>query len=267
MAIKVVIAGAKGKMGSEAVKMVLAEPEFELVCGVSSSISGEDVGDVIGIGKLGVPFYNKLEDVLERHDLDVLVDFTTPDNVKRHMELAIQNGVRPVVGTTGMSPADIAGLEQLCRDYEVGSIIAPNFAIGAVLMMKFAREAAKYMPDVEIIELHHDRKLDAPSGTALKTAEMIAEVREEHRQGHPDEKEIIDGSRGGFYEGFPIHSVRLQGLVAHQQVLFGSEGQTLKLQHDTINRTSFMPGVNLAIKKVMNMKHLIYGLDQVMDEE
>jgi 4-hydroxy-tetrahydrodipicolinate reductase len=265
MSIRVIVAGAKGRMGSEAVKMIQGDPELELVCAVDSTLEGGDVGETLGIGPIGVQFHNNLARVLEKYSADVFVDFTTPQSVKKNMKQALGYRVRPVVGTTGLSPADIEELDELCKEQNTGGIIAPNFAIGAILMMKFAQQAAKYMPEVEIIEMHHDQKLDAPSGSAMKTAEMIAEIREEHRQGHPDEKEVLDGARGAFYQGFPIHSVRLPGLVAHQQVMFGSEGQTLTIRHDSIHRSSFMPGVNLAIKKVMGIDHLVYGLDKIVD--
>lgn len=260
MSIRVVVTGSKGRMGQEAVKMVMADPELELVAEVGSPRSRGE-----GPSSHGVPFLSSLEEALLTTNPDVLVDLTTPQAVKGNMELAILHGVRPVVGTTGLSPEEIEELESLCRDKGVGAIIAPNFAIGAILMMKFAKEAARYMPHVEIIELHHDKKLDAPSGTAIKTAELIHESREELKQGHPDEEEIIEGARGGYYQGFRIHSVRLPGLVAHQEVLFGHVGQTLSIRHDSMNRESFMPGINLAIKKVLGLSGLVYGLDKVMD--
>jgi 4-hydroxy-tetrahydrodipicolinate reductase len=265
MAIRVAVAGAKGRMGSEAVKMIQADKDLQLVCAIDSKLHGEDVGEVIGLGHINVPFQNNMVQALQAFHPDVLVDFTTPYLVKKHMEAAITLGVRPVVGTTGLSSGEIDELKQQCEQTKTGAIIAPNFAIGAILMMKFSQMAAQYMQDVEIIEMHHDQKLDAPSGTAIKTAELIAEVREEHRQGHPDEKEEIDGARGAFYQGFPIHSVRLPGLVAHQQVIFGSEGQTLTIRHDSIHRASFMPGVNLAIKEVMSLETLVYGLENIIN--
>lgn len=265
MSIKVIVAGAKGKMGSEAVKMIRNDTQLELVCAVDSTLNGTDVGETLGLGEIGAFFYNDLTNALTEHSVDVLVDFTTPKSVKENMKTAINYGVRPVVGTTGLTPSEIDELENLCHELKIGGIIAPNFAIGAILMMKFAQQAAKYMPEVEIIEMHHDQKLDAPSGTAIKTGEMIAETRVEHRQGHPDEKEELEGARGAFHQGFRIHSVRLPGLVAHQQVIFGGEGQTLTIRHDSIHRSSFMPGVNLAIKKVMELDHLVYGLDKVID--
>lgn len=263
--IRVAIAGAKGRMGQEAVKMVMKEEQFTFVRGVDRVLNGEDVGEVIGIGTIGVTFSNDMEEVLTGDHPDILVDLTQPEAAKRHVRLAIEYGVRPVVGTTGWSSEDISELDKLAEERKVGAVIAPNFAIGAVLMMQFAKEAAKYLPHVEIIEMHHDQKLDAPSGTALKTADLITENRREMKQGHPEEKEQLQGARGAYTDGFRIHSVRLPGLVAHQQVLFGGAGQTLSIRHDSINRESFMPGVNLAIKKVMHLDRLVYGLEHVLD--
>lgn len=262
--IRVAVAGPRGRMGSEAVKMISKDEMLQFVCGIDPKYNGEDVGEFLGLGNLSAPFVSDIRQALETYRPDVLVDFTTPHVVKQNMQIAIEEGVRPVVGTTGFTPEDIEELDALCREQGIGGIIAPNFAIGAVLMMKFAQEAAKYMPHVEIIEQHHDQKLDAPSGTAVKTAEMIQAARSEMKQGHPEEKETIEGARGGYYGGFRIHSVRLPGLVAHQEVIFGAVGQTLTIRHDSINRESFMPGVNLAIKKVMEHKGLIYGLENIM---
>ncbi|MDP4172156.1 MAG: 4-hydroxy-tetrahydrodipicolinate reductase, partial [Bacillota bacterium] len=156
-------------------------------------------------------------------------------------------------------------LESLCEEKELGCIIAPNFAIGAVLMMKFSQMAAKYFNDVEIIEMHHDQKLDAPSGTAVKTADMISEVREAKKQGHPNEKETMPGARGAEFEGIRIHSVRLPGLVAHQQVMFGAEGQTLLVRHDSYHRGSFMSGVKVAVETVMKIDRFVYGLENILE--
>jgi 4-hydroxy-tetrahydrodipicolinate reductase len=265
MAIRVIVAGANGRMGQEVVKMIRKEEGIELAGAVSRSQKGRDVGEVAGIGPLGVTFSGTLEEALKQVEADVLVDFTTPHVVKEHMLTAIRAGVRPVVGTSGLSETELKELEVLCREKKTGAIVAPNFAIGAVLMMMFARQAAKYLPHVEIIEAHHDRKLDAPSGTAIKTAEMIVQTRQEFRQGHPEEEELIDGARGAFVQGFRIHSVRLPGLVAHQEVLFGGNGQLLTIRHDSFNRESFMPGVKLAIEKVMQLDHLVYGLEKLLD--
>jgi len=257
--IRVAVAGARGRMGSEVVKMVLADDSLQLVCGIDPKVATEQIDS-------SFPYVVDVETAIREYKPDVLVDFTIPKVVKQNMITAITAGVRPVVGTTGLSQEDVQEIRDLCQQHQVGAIIAPNFAIGAVLMMKFAQEAAKYMPHVEIIELHHDQKLDAPSGTAVKTAELIQQVRKEMKQGHPEEKEIIEGSRGGYYDGFRIHSVRLPGLVAHQECIFGALGQTLTIRHDSINRESFMPGVNLAVKKVVGLNELVYGLENVMFE-
>ncbi|WP_124727362.1 4-hydroxy-tetrahydrodipicolinate reductase [Staphylospora marina] len=265
MAIRVIVAGASGRMGQEVVKMIRNEDKIRLVGGVSRSRKGEDAGEVAGVGPLGVTLVGSVEEALKQTEADVLVDLTVPHAVKAHMELAIRAGVRPVVGTSGLSRDDLNGIARLCAERGVGAIVAPNFAIGAVLMMMFARKAAQYLPHVEIIESHHDRKLDAPSGTAVKTAEMIAQNRPEFRQGHPDEEEWIDGARGAFVQGFRIHSVRLPGLVAHQEVLFGGHGQLLTIRHDSFNRESFMPGVKLAIEKVLQLDGLVYGLENILE--
>ncbi len=262
-AIRVAVAGAKGRMGQEVAKMVLGDPELLLVAAIDSKLDGVPVSEVLGL-QTPVMFYRSLSHALEETKPDVLVDFTVPDAVKANAEVAIDAGVRPVIGTTGLQTDEIEQLDDRCRLRGIGGIAAPNFAIGAVLMMHFAAIAAKFFPHVEIIEYHHDQKLDAPSGTSLKTAELIANSRREMRQGHPQEEERLDGVRGGYYHGFRIHSVRLPGLVAHQEVLFGSPGQTLSIRHDSINRESFMPGVNLAIKKVMTLQGMVYGLEQLL---
>ncbi|GAB6935588.1 dihydrodipicolinate reductase [Calditerricola yamamurae] len=263
--IRVAVAGAKGRMGREVVKMLVQEPDFSFVVGIDAHLDGVDVGTTNGLGELGVPFVRDLERALDTYRPDVLVDFTTPEVVRRHVEAALDRGVRPVVGTTGLSETDVEELARHAEMRGVGGVIAPNFAIGAVLMMKFAQMAAKYLPHVEIIELHHDQKLDAPSGTALKTAEGIQRVRAEFRQGHPDEKELVEGARGAYVGGFRIHSVRLPGLIAHQEVLFGGEGQLLTIRHDALSRACFMPGVALAIRRVMTLDRLVYGLEHLLD--
>lgn len=262
--IRVAVAGAKGRMGQEVVKMVLGDPELSLVAAIDSTLDGVPVSEVLGL-ETPVLFYRSLTYALDATQPDVLVDFTVPDSVKTNAVAAIDAGVRPVIGTTGLQPEEIEQLDHRCRQRGIGGIVAPNFAIGAVLMMHFAALAAKYFPHVEIIEYHHDQKLDAPSGTSLKTAELISLARKEMKQGHPLEEERLDGVRGGYYHGFRIHSVRLPGLVAHQEVLFGAPGQTLSIRHDSMNRESFMPGVNLAIKKVMTLQGMVYGLEHLLE--
>lgn len=177
---------------------------------------------------------------------------------------ALEKGFAPVVGTTGFSEDEIAELIALSEDKKIGGLIAPNFAIGAILLMEFAAKAAKYFPDLEIIELHHDKKKDAPSGTAVKTAELIREVRQAKKQGAPDEVETLKGARGADFDGMRIHSVRLPGLVAHQEVIFGAQGEGLTLRHDSYDRISFMSGVNIGIKAVVKQDKLVYGLEKLL---
>ena len=241
-------------MGRAVLKAVIDDADLELVGAVDIS-GGADTGELAGTGKNGVLVETNLAAALKRLKPEVMIDFTRPDVVY---------GNSPVVGTTGLSDAQKAEIKAAAEANDTPAFIAPNFAIGAVLMMLMSRMAAKYMPDVEIIELHHDNKLDAPSGTAVQTAAMIAEVRAPHVQGHPDEEEKIAGARGAAYEGMRIHSVRLPGYVAHQEVIFGGLGQTLSIRHDSLNRESFMPGVVLAAKKVRGLKSLTVGLDKLL---
>jgi len=236
--IRVAVVGAQGRMGATVCAAVEADPDCELVARV-------DMGD-------------SLQDILDA-GADVAVEFSTPESVKRNALWLLEHGVHVVVGATGMSDADLAELGE--KTGSVNCIVAPNFAIGAVLMMRFAEQAARHMPHVEIAELHHDRKVDAPSGTALRTAKLIAAARGDAPEvpgpdGHPARGEIVDG--------VPIHSVRLPGLVASQEVVFGAEGQTLTIRHDSIDRSSFMPGVLLAVKRVGQTPGLTVGLEHLL---
>jgi 4-hydroxy-tetrahydrodipicolinate reductase len=263
--IKIIIAGPRGRMGREALELIHNTPHFSLVGAVDRKNDGLKIADIDGLPPLDAPIFETLEGCLQQVVPDVLLDLTTPEVGRKHTRIALEHGVRPVIGTTGFSTNDLDELGQLAQKKELGAIIAPNFAVGAVLMMKFSQMAAKYFQDVEIIELHHDQKLDAPSGTGIKTAEMIAVVREPKKQGHPDEAEHIEGARGADYEGIRLHSVRLPGLIAHQEVLFGGDGQTLTIKHDSYNRASFMSGVKLAIETVMKVDLLVYGLENIME--
>ncbi|MFD2704464.1 4-hydroxy-tetrahydrodipicolinate reductase [Salibacterium lacus] len=261
----IIIAGPRGKMGKEAVHLVHETEEFELAAVVDSRNAGKKLRDLAGMPDEPALVYDDMQTCLEETEADVLIDLTTPEAGKKHLELALDYYVRPVVGTTGFTDEDIQRLRQKSEEKEMGAVIAPNFAVGAILMMKLSQMAARYFSDVEIIEMHHDNKLDAPSGTAAKTAGMINEVRPPKRQGHPDEKEQQSGARGAETDGMRIHSVRLPGLVAHQEVLFGGAGQSLKIRHDSYNRQSFMPGVKLAVESVLQVKTLVYGLENLME--
>lgn len=265
---RVVISGASGRMGREVIRAVAREKDIELVGAVDVTHIGEDCGVLAGLEPNGVPVTGDLRAVLGDVKPDVMVDFTSPDAVAQNVICALEAGVRPVVGTTGMSPADLEHIMALAAKRGIGGLVAPNFAIGAVLMMRFAAMAAKFFPAVEIIELHHDQKVDAPSGTAMQTAEMIAAVREDRRANTGREQLKLGGARGAEYPGgLRIHSVRLPGLVAHQEVLFGGRGQTLTIRHDSLTRESFMPGVILAIRRVMGLDRMVYGLDKLIFEE
>ncbi len=263
--IKIVVAGPRGRMGQEAVSLVHNTEHFELVGVLDRKNNGGNLSELDGFNGISAPIYSDIEECLHELRPDVLIDLTTPEVGMKHAVTALKSGVRPVVGTTGFSKEDLEELNRLCQEKELGCIIAPNFAVGAILMMKFSQMAAKYFSDVEIIELHHDKKLDAPSGTAVKTADMIAQVRQEKQQGHPNEIETHRGARGANIEGMRIHSVRLPGLIAHQQVIFGAEGQTLTIRHDSYNRASFMSGVKMAVENVMKLDVLVYGLENILD--
>ena len=263
--IKVIVAGPRGKMGSEALRMIAKQDNLELVACIDHKNNGLKVNEIDGLPPFDALIYENVEECFQSVSADVLVDLTTPEVGYKHTKLAINYGIRPVVGTTGFTKEQLEELTDLAEEKGIGAVIAPNFAVGAVLMMQFSKWAAKYFPDVEIIERHHDQKLDAPSGTAVKTAELIQEVRDSKQQGHPDEKETIPGARGANFDGMKIHSVRLPGLIAHQEVVFGSSGQNLTIKHDSFHRESFMSGVKLAIDHVVKLDLLVYGLENLLD--
>jgi 4-hydroxy-tetrahydrodipicolinate reductase len=230
---------------------------------------GRDVGDVAGCGSLEVPILNDLQSVLvlatQEKVQGVMVDFTHPDGVYDNVRSAIAYGVRPVVGTTGLSEEQIKDLAEFAEKASTGALIIPNFSIGMVLLQQAAIAASQYFDHVEIIELHHNRKADAPSGTAIKTAQMLAEMGKTYNPQQVEETEILAGARGGrAAENIPIHSVRLPGLIAHQEVIFGAPGQIYTLRHDTSDRSCYMPGVLLAIRQVTQLNSLVYGLEKIL---
>jgi 4-hydroxy-tetrahydrodipicolinate reductase len=244
--INVAVLGARGRMGSEVVKAVEAAEGLALVAAL-------DLGDSL--------------EQLKGSAAHVVVDFTTPDSVMANLEFLIDNGINVVVGTTGFDDSKLATVKGwLAANPSVGVLIAPNFAIGAVLMMEFAAKAARYFESAEVIELHHPAKVDAPSGTAARTAELMGAARKEAGLGAmPDATTTsLDGARGAVVAGIPVHSVRARGLVAHQEVLFGGLGETLTIRHDSIDRAGFMPGVILGVRKIVNTPGLTHGLDKFM---
>lgn len=262
--IRIAVSGAAGRMGRTVVRTVSREPDMQVVGALDlEHVAGRDAGEVAGVGPLGVPLTTDLAGILAAGP-EVLVEFATGRAVVDHIREALEAGVRPVVGSTGMTADDIGRLGTLAAQRRVGAVIAPNFAIGAVLMMEFARAAARFLPHAEIVELHHDRKRDAPSGTALKTARLIAEARGPTPAPAVQEEEMVAGARGGTADGIRVHSVRLPGLVAHQAIVFGGLGQTLTIRHDSVNEESFMPGLLLAVRRVRDLEGLVFGLEHLL---
>ncbi|WP_017186001.1 4-hydroxy-tetrahydrodipicolinate reductase [Alkalibacillus haloalkaliphilus] len=263
--INIILAGPRGKMGTEALKLIERTDHFNLVGCIDRKHNGLSVKDIDNLPNLDAPIYTESSEAFDELNADVLIDLTNPEVGYENTHLALLHHVRPVVGTSGFSEEQLSTLKQLSNENKTGIVIAPNFAMGAVLMMRFSQMAAKYFPNVEIIEKHHDQKLDAPSGTAVKTAQMIREVRQTEQQGHSEEKETIEGARGAEYDGFRIHSVRLPGYIAEQEVTFGQTGQTLKITHSSMDRYSFMSGVQFAVEQVMEMDDYVYGLENLME--
>jgi 4-hydroxy-tetrahydrodipicolinate reductase len=244
MPINVLVNGAFGRMGLSTVKAISEHPGLTLV------------------GQIGREY--NLKESIKDSKADVVVDFTLPDAVYHNALTIIDTGARPVIGTSGLTREQVHQLQETSRKLKRGGIIAPNFSLGAVLMMKHAKEIARYMSHVEIIEMHHDNKVDSPSGTAMLTADLIAQAQSQVNQPIKTSKEILPHARGATHHNVPIHSVRLPGFLAMQEVIFGNTGETLTLRHNSIDRASFMPGVCLACEKVMGLEELIYGLEQVL---
>ena len=260
--IRVVVHGAVGRMGQTLVDTLCREPDLQLVGAIDLKAAEDKLPLPDGSA---VPFSSDLDYILFECQPEVLVDFSTAKAVMPAARQAAERGVNLVIGTTGLAADDVKEIERLAKAKGVGVVIAPNFALGAVLMMHLAKIAGKYLDHAEIIELHHEGKLDAPSGTALATAKGMAQARGKPFSTPPADKK--SDSRGKQVEGISIHSVRLPGLIAHQEVILGGAGQTLSIRHDTSGRESFMPGVMLAIKEVVKKKGLTYGLDSLLGLE
>ena len=248
--IKVAVCGALGKMGQEVVQAVTECTETELVAKIDIA---------------STEMYHHIEDAARVTDIDVLVDFTQPKSIFENAKYCLNNGIKIVIGTTGLKDEEIEYLKKLSQEKNTGCLIAPNFSTGAVLMMMFAKQAAKYFDNAEIIELHHNQKKDAPSGTAIKTAAMMAEVKDDFAKNNCPETETIEGARGGTsYSNIHIHSVRMPGYIASQEVIFGSSGQIMTIRHDSMDRKCYMQGVLLAVKHIAKNNDFVYGLDNIM---
>lgn len=248
--INIAVCGANGRMGQEVVSAVNGADDMSLVAKIDIN-NGE---------------FATIKDAIDSVNIDILVDFTQPKSIYENALYCLNNGIKIVIGTTGLDDTQIQELKNLSEKNKIGCFIAPNFSTGAVLMMKFAKMAAKYFNNAEIIELHHNQKKDAPSGTAVKTAKMMAEVNSNFAEGNCEETETIIGARGAdSYNNIRIHSVRMPGFMASQEVIFGSNGQTLKIRHDSVNRECYMPGVLLAIRHLIKYNNFVYGLDNILD--
>ncbi len=258
--IRVVVTGATGRMGGEVARALAAEPSFELAGLVSRKASAGRLP-----GWEGIPAAPTAGELLDQVRADVLVDFTVAEAAFENARAALRRRVAPVIGTSGLTPDQVAALAEEARTVGVGGAVVPNFAVGAVLMMHLARQAARFFDAAEIIELHHDGKADAPSGTAVATARLLAEARPGGFRRNVPAKEPLPGSRGAEYGGISIHAVRLPGLVAHQEVIFGGRGQTLTIRHDSTSRESFIPGVLLAIRRVVETREFYFGLEKILD--
>ncbi len=273
--IPVLVSGALGRMGREVVNSVLNSTDCELVAAIdiNKKNNGENISQLLNLKSSEVFVSNDLEgslcsisqDYRNQEIKPVLVDFTHPDSVFDNTRSAIAYGISPIIGTTGLSPSQINDLSIFAQKAEVGCAIIPNFSVGMVLLQQAASVAAKFYDNIELIEMHHNQKADSPSGTCIKTAEMIEEYPKQYNEGLVKESESLKGVRGGVRDsGLNIHSIRLPGLLAHQVVIMGSPGETYTIRHDTIDRKAYMPGVLQAVRKIGGFKTLVYGLERLI---
>lgn len=262
--IRVAVCGALGRMGKECCRTVLAADDLQLTRAVDRLSDDRALSAELGV-ETEIGLEKDLHEALKHGDVDVLVDFTHPAVAAEHARMALELGVAPVIGTSGLSSEALADLTELAAQKKLPGLWVPNFAIGAVLMMQFAAMAAKFLPHAEIIELHHDRKVDAPSGTATRTASLIQENRREPIQRPIQDEELVPGARGSEISQVHVHSVRLPGLLAHQEVVFGGQGELLTIRHDSFDRGSFMEGVKFAVRNVRRLEGFAVGLEHLME--
>ena len=260
--IQVLVSGALGRMGTEICKAVDGADDMTLAGGVDPAATDDTT-----IGSNDAPVFASLKTAIEVTRPNVVIDFTRPDVAEANVRCALELGVSCVLGTTGLSEERLREIYDESATGDAALFHAPNFTTGAVLMMLFSQTAAKYFPDVEVIEFHHDGKKDAPSGTAIRTARLIAGARAEEGDAPGKETELagFEGARGALVDGVPVHAVRTAGYVAHHEVIFGSVGQTLTIRHDSIDRASYMPGILMATRAVTEMDGVVVGLEKLMD--
>lgn len=263
--IRVLVHGALGKMGQAVINAVSRDPELLVVGAVDVKANRDQLQLPNGSGEF--PLSTELESLIESTKPDVIVDFTQHDAAMPAVRIGTKHHINFVIGTTGLSETDLSEIDSLSRQNDVGAVVAPNFSLGAILMMHLSKIAGKYFDYAEIIEMHHEQKLDSPSGTAVATAKGMVETRGKGFIYPETQKESIMGARGAEYEGIALHSVRSPGYMAHQEVILGSTGQTLKIRHDQISREGFGPGITMAVKEVVKSKGLIFGLDKLLGLE
>ncbi len=263
--IKAGVVGALGKMGREVVKAISESSDISLVMAVDIQKNGEDIGQIVLNKPNGVLIYSDIEKALSEQKPDVVIDFTQPSVIYENAKKYLQNKIRCVIGTTGLSEEQISDLKKLSNKNKTACLIAPNFSLGAVLMMQFSQKAAKYFNNAEIIELHHNQKKDAPSGTAIKTAQLMAMSNPDFTLSNCPETETIKGARGANASAnVHIHSVRMPGFIASQEVIFGASGQVLTIRHDSMDRTCYMSGVLMAVRYVAEHDEFVYGLENIL---
>ncbi len=268
--VKVAIAGINGKMGRASAQGLCADAQIEFVGAFGrkgAAYAGKPLADVIPIpGYQGkVVISDDIAACLSQERPDVVLDFSIAESAVEHAQYALKHGVRPVIGASGVQPDHVNALRSVAAERKIGAMIVPNFSVGAVLMMEFAQLAAKHFSNVEIVEMHHTKKLDAPSGTAMHTARKISELEKSYNPREVDDKELLTGARGGVLgSGVRVHSLRLPGLISHQDVIFGSDGELLTIRHDSFNTNCFLKGIKLSIVSVMQMDGLVVGLESLL---
>ena len=262
--LQIAVAGAAGRMGQETLRTLGNASEFEVVAAIDKTCVGESASTVAGPPAPDIVVTARLGETLDATKPDVLIDLTHPSCAADNTLTALKRKIAVVIGTSGLGNDNLSAIRSACREYETPALLVPNFAVGAVLMMRFAEMAAHWLPSAEISELHHDGKADSPSGTATRTAEIVSSARESEPRGVVGSIEKYPGARGANVKGVRIHSVRLPGLVAHQEVIFGGTGELLSIRHDSMNRTSFMEGVKLACREVRSLEGFVIGLDKLM---
>lgn len=265
---KIAIAGINGKMGRFTANLVLAQPELKLVGAFGSpgaSYVGRDIGDLVMSPKTGILVSNGFQDILTGQAPDLLLDFTRAEAAVKIAKLALEKGVRPIIGTSGISAEEIVTLKDLAKTKGIGGMVVPNFSLGAVLMIQFAQLAAKWFQNVEIVEMHHTKKIDAPSGTAMYTIAKMAETGNAFNDQNTQERELVAGARGGRANaGVRVHSLRLPGLISHQEVIFGADGELLSIKHDSLNTNCFAKGILMSISAAPHLKELVLGLENLL---